>query len=334
MKFNLGNRVKGIEMVQDMVDFYSHRKNKKVLILIFAVAVAIFILRIGFGNSKSTIYKNKMGNVVAVTINDLQGVRLNLKGEKDGKSVKKEAVIKYVPKKKEALLTDNKERNIDLERQINKVLYDVEKSESRKQTLPQRLDDGTVLHWEMQGKSLFPMEIFIIPLAALFIYMNNKEKLKKRRVMLKESMEIGLPTFNHQIVLLLNAGLIFTDVIEKIEYGYRLESPKENTFKYIVCNLKEKSIELNLNYIDLLADYSKSIGSRDFSRVVGIIKDNQYKGVDLKEKLQNESNMLWSKRIKLAEKKGKLAETKLSFPLAILLLVLILVTAAPAILKM
>ena len=52
------------------------------------------------------------------------------------------------------------------------------------------------------------------------------------------------------------------------------------------------------------------------------------------EKLESESDILWTQRKKIAEEKGRIAETKLTFPLALLLLVLILITAAPAIMEM
>ena len=63
-------------------------------------------------------------------------------------------------------------------------------------------------------------------------------------------------------------------------------------------------------------------------------KKHQYKGVNLTEKLESESDILWTQRKKIAEEKGRIAETKLTFPLALLLLVLILITAAPAIMEM
>ena len=37
------------------------------------------------------------------------------------------------------------------------------------------------------------------------------------------------------------------------------------------------------------------------------------------EKLESESDILWTQRKKIAEEKGRIAETKLTFPLALLL---------------
>ena len=64
-----------------------------------------------------------------------------------------------------------------------------------------------------------------------------------------------------------------------------------------------------------------------------MLTENQYRGIDLRSKLKSEGEFLWEQRKKIAEEKGKLAETKMTLPLAVLLAVLILITAAPAVLQ-
>ena len=54
------------------------------------------------------------------------------------------------------------------------------------------------------------------------------------------------------------------------------------------------------------------------------------KGADFSEKLKKENELLWFSRKQHAEEQGRLAETKLTMPLMILLLVLIMITIAPA----
>ena len=75
------------------------------------------------------------------------------------------------------------------------------------------------------------------------------------------------------------------------------------------------------------------MGVSQFSRLAGIIRDNQLKGFDISGKLKNEAELLWDLRKRNAEERGRLAETRLTMPLALLLLVLLLVTAAPAIIQ-
>jgi tight adherence protein C len=83
-----------------------------------------------------------------------------------------------------------------------------------------------------------------------------------------------------------------------------------------------------------LKDFSKRTGISELIRVSNIIGDNINKGSSLAEKLQGESEFLWLSRKKKAEEQGRLAETKLTFPLVILLIVLIMITIAPALFDM
>ena len=69
-------------------------------------------------------------------------------------------------------------------------------------------------------------------------------------------------------------------------------------------------------------------------RFSAILADNIDKGSALAEKLTQESDMLWNLRKKRAEEKGRLAETKLTFPMVLQLLVVILITVAPAAFEM
>ena len=72
---------------------------------------------------------------------------------------------------------------------------------------------------------------------------------------------------------------------------------------------------------------------KELVRISNIINDNVNKGVELTAKLQAESEMLWLNRKKSCEERGRLAETKLTLPLIIFLMVLIVITVAPALLE-
>ena len=102
----------------------------------------------------------------------------------------------------------------------------------------------------------------------------------------------------------------------------------------MIAEIKKKSTLAGNSLVAVLDDYGKRLAIKEFTRITSIITDNQYKGVNLTEKLESESDILWTQRKKIAEEKGRIAETKLTFPLALLLLVLILITAAPAIMEM
>ena len=61
--------------------------------------------------------------------------------------------------------------------------------------------------------------------------------------------------------------------------------------------------------------------------------ENQNRGTDLWDKLAEQSEMLWEERKRAAMRKIRLSESKMSFPLGILLIALIVITAAPAMLQ-
>ncbi len=69
-------------------------------------------------------------------------------------------------------------------------------------------------------------------------------------------------------------------------------------------------------------------------RISNILSDNMSKGVDLTEKLTRESEVFGIGRKKNCEEKGRLAETKLTLPLMVFLMVLMVVTVAPALMEL
>ena len=134
--------------------------------------------------------------------------------------------------------------------------------------------------------------------------------------------------------MLMNSGMIFSDAFYMICAGYCKRKPEErNYFQQTLLDVEHHAHDTNRSLTSILNECANRLEIREFSRLVTIITDNQYKGVDLTGKLETESELLWNNRKKLAEEKGRLAETKLTFPLALLLIVLILITAAPAILQ-
>ena len=126
--------------------------------------------------------------------------------------------------------------------------------------------------------------------------------------------------------------MIFPDAFRRIAEGYRVSEKSEDYFRQQISAICRTSAVENKSLVTVLSAYSERIGVREFTRVVNLIRENQYRGVDLTEGLESEAEILWNQRKKLAEERGKLAETRMTLPLALLLMVLILVTAAPAVL--
>ena len=68
---------------------------------------------------------------------------------------------------------------------------------------------------------------------------------------------------------------------------------------------------------------------RELSRIITILTDNLDKGIALAEKLDTESTMLRYGRKRKNKEAGHIIETKLTFPMVLLLVSLLIITTGP-----
>lgn len=213
---------------------------------------------------------------------------------------------------------------------LSEVSSSVEDSPAKKIPLPDTLSDGTPIMWFSHKN--FTWLLIIIGGAALLgiIYMARFDHVKKEEEDARRSITMELPGFINRLVLLLNGGLVLSEAFERAVADDR----KDSYFHSQLSCILENSDLSNTPIEQQIGEYARNTGVREFIRVAGIIKDNIEKGTSLVDKLEAESSMLWFNRKKKAEELGRLAETRLTFPLMILLLILIIVTIAPALLEM
>lgn len=207
----------------------------------------------------------------------------------------------------------------------------------KKIRLPDSLDSGERIEWEVREKTQqdYLIIIMLLMIVSAAVYKNRLSPLKKRRQENMESVTRQLPEFVNRLVLLLNAGLVLSAAFEKaVEESMAFQNRKEEYFhmkmKEIYVTVKTANGSMNRE----IRRFARESGSRELMRIANIINDNISKGVELTQKLQNESELLWMNRKKNCEEKGRLAETKLTMPLVIFLMALILITVAPALLEL
>ena len=237
--------------------------------------------------------------------------------------------------KKEAILDSLSGRlNDDLEK-ITAASY------SKKLDLPENLGNGIEVRWfearENNKSILFP----ILLISLLVVYFKRYDKINKEIKDAEDSLLVDLPEFINKLVLLLNAGLVVSTAIEKITADYKKlhndpisENRKERYLYEQLMAIQSRVDRSNTPLVMELKAFSQRCGVREMVRLTAVITDNWNKGSALAEKLESESELLWISRKKKAEEKGKLAETKLIFPMVILLAVLIMIVIAPAIMEM
>jgi len=223
-----------------------------------------------------------------------------------------------------------------IEAEIKKIVKTLNRSSSGESiVLPAELPGGIRLFWEESRGSRLPLILLLAFCAAFALYHDRYSRIKKAEALARESIIKELPEFINKLVLLLNAGLVLSSALIRIIETYEASGREVKSYFYSQLYAISKSTrETNSSMIAGLKDFAGRSGVREFTRVISILADNVDKGAELAEKLTNESELLWLTKRKLAEEKGRLAETKMTFPLVILLLSLIAVTIAPALLEM
>jgi tight adherence protein C len=223
-----------------------------------------------------------------------------------------------------------------LQHQIRKAVYRLnEDTTIAKITVPKNLDDGTRVFWIPKKRDHWTMLILLFTVIGFGIFRSRDAGLSRIEKETTESVLRELPEFVNKLVLLLNAGLILSNAFNKITLDYQKMRGGENNYFYgQLVMIMQKCNETNGSIQREIRNFAIRTGVVEFMRLSNIIGDSMTKGSDLMLQLKMEGDNLWAARRKQLEEKGKIAETKLTFPLVILLLVLVMITIAPAMMEM
>ena len=210
----------------------------------------------------------------------------------------------------------------------------------RRVSLPDHLRTGEQITWSVQRRTNTVVIAFAVILLTVFIYIRRLDPLEKLRREQMDSVSRHLPEFVNRLVLLLGAGLVLSSAFERIVEESRRTQSLQGDYFYgcmdsIYSRIKETNGSLQKEFRAFARSGESSCeGSRDLMRLSNILSDNISKGVELTDKLQSESEALWLARKRRSEERGRLAETKLTLPLTVFLLVLVVVTVSPALLEL
>ena len=316
-------------------EFTNKKENRKTIIII--IVVCVMISSIGFVKKMLSGEKYIVGENGRVSALKRSGGKevasfpLEVEASKDGKSIKKEVTV-TIGNAKGKTAENKADEDLLLENAVDGIVSKLSKSTGSRIKLPSMTDDGVGLSWTRSLNADEVIVLFMAPVLIWLIYLNGEKKKREKEKKRVASVELALPSFNDELYMLLGSGLIFRDAFRRVADGYR-ESPDPGYFQKEMIDVDEVTDSGARDIVSVITSKAEEIGVTEFSRIVSMIRDNQLKGVELSSKLGSESEILWDLRKKKAEEKGRLAETKLTLPLAILLMVLIMITAAPAIIQ-
>lgn len=321
------------------------QKARKQIVTVIAVGVILIFIDLISGVSAGNIDLVYSGNKMFM-IRPSAGQKpghLYLKAEIETSEgiFEKKVTVKLDPYEK----AENKGKGVNddsgmsredlLDYKIRSITDNFNKNRSKTQIiLPDRLESGEKISWEKDPQNNTVAILMSMLLLITLIYITRFDSLKKTQKNKEASVMKHLPEFINRLVLLLNAGMVLNSAFEKsVEESMKFESPND----YFTCRMKEIYMSVkNTNGVmhQELKNFARESGIKELMRISNIISDNINKGVELTQKLQNENQILWIARKKSCEERGRLAETKLTLPLLIFLIVLIVIVVSPALLEL
>lgn len=228
--------------------------------------------------------------------------------------------------------TESREAEIDAA--IDNLISSIEYSREKKIKLPSELPDGTPVRWMGAERSAGPV-MLIIPLmyVSLVILMAaNSMKEDSTAAEKRRSIMRGLPRFCNQLYLMMNAGLILSDAFDTISAGCGI-SRSAGAFEKDLAELREATDGHRISTAQVISEYAVKNDVKELIRIAAILTENEKRGSDVVESLERESRYLWEERKTVARECGKAIDTRMSYPLGLLLIVLIVITMAPALLN-
>ena len=250
-------------------------------------------------------------------------VTLTLQAEREGSSVLK--------------MSEKDEREVSVEAGINSVISEIEYSKGSTIDLPSSLPDGTEISWSASEKKDNSMMLIIAAvytglIALMIAGTAGKDKTADQ---MRKSILRGLPRFCNQLFLMMNAGLILSDAFDTITGSYGMYDGKDlSAFEKELAALGEATDGHRRSTAEVINEYAVKHDVKELIRIASILTENEKRGSDVIESLARESRYLWDERKTVARESGKMIDTKMAYPLGLLLILLIVITMAPALLGM
>lgn len=233
----------------------------------------------------------------------------------------------------EQVLTQQMEEE-KAETELKSLISNLNKDTSKTTVgMPDHLENGDRLVWRTV-ENRDPVIYFVGMLVLMWLlYRSRFYRVRQEEKRARESIVKELPEFINKLILLLNAGVILNTAFLKIAEDISEQNLKRSYFYRRINGIAHMVNETNASFHNELYKFAKHSGVKELMRITNIMMDNVSKGDDLADKLRRENELLWFSRKQQAEEKGRLAETKMTMPLMILLMVLIMVATAPALME-
>ena len=320
-------------------------KDRKLMSGIYAVtlitALLILALVIKGPEESGKLIADSSGNIIGINRRDMdrsERYDLSLEIEDEGETLTRDVTLTLqagAGRKGSAGLSEEENRGAEIDAAVDSIISSIEYSREKKIKLPSALPDGTPLRWKGAERGAGPVTVIIPLMYAGLVVLMAANSLRGDKTAAEERRSImrGLPRFCNQLYLMMNAGLILSDAFDTISAGCASGS-SAGSFERDLAELREATDGHRISTAQVLTEYAVKHDVKEMIRIAAILTENEKRGSDVVESLERESRYLWDGRKTAARECGKAIDTKMSYPLGLLLIVLIVITMAPALLNM
>ena len=205
-------------------------------------------------------------------------------------------------------------------------------SSGKKVILPDYTDGGVKLSWSKPGGSSVVLIVVMGLLFIFCIYASRYDKARKNAKKYKAAVVTDFPEIVDKLILLLNSGLTTFSALMRIsEDCGRREIYGSSPAAAEIAAIGNRVESTNSSIVEEWKAFAARMESGELLRFCTILEDNMSKGSELCRKLENESDDLRDLKKKNMQQYIKMIDSKMTFPMLIMLFSLILVTISPVI---
>lgn len=311
-----------------------------------AAALLILVLVIKGPEQKGSLLSDESGNIVGIkrrsmTTSERYDVKLKVQDEEEVNTRDLTITLRAIENIKEEdqdqETKDVISRDAEISAEIDNMLSELEYSDETVIKLPAELPDGTPVTWsagketDRSGIAVIPVIYFVL---VVILIKSRLDSGKDEESAVRKEIMRSLPRFCNQLFLMMNAGMILSDAFERICLSYSSYGEDNmNTFERDLTDICSQNADHRVSTASLISEYASRHNVKELVRIAAILTENEKRGSDVVENLSRESRFLWDERKIIARESGKMIDTRMSWPLALLLMILIVITMAPALMN-
>lgn len=228
------------------------------------------------------------------------------------------------------LYPDESDSSLILQKTINDYIKNNTDSKNDSVNLPDNIMGNEITYYSPSNNPDIVIFSIIIVSMAIILLAAKKEidqKLKKRNIQMMQDY----PHLVSKLLLLINAGLNIRNALNKIVMDYRDSPNFKKRYAYEELSVTLNSLNNGKSESRIYTDFGKRCGLMPYIKLGSLLEQNINKGSkELRYHLTNEVHTALANHKADTILRSKYAETKLLFPMALTLIVIMLMIMVPS----